>query len=67
MATSTYKLWCLIEGDSAPFTVNAPSDTYIFELKQLIHERSESYILRGVDARHLILKKMKVRHTTISI
>ena len=67
MATSTYKLWCLIEGDSTPFTVDAPSDTYIFELKRLIHKRPESAILQGVDARYLILKKVKVRHTTSSI
>jgi hypothetical protein len=67
IATSTYELWCLIEGDSTPFAVNAPYATYTFELKRLIHKRPESGILQGVDARNLILKKVKVRYTTSSI
>ena len=41
-AMSDVTLWCLIEGDSAPFTVTAvtaPLDIDIDDLKNLVHEK----------------------------
>jgi len=67
MATTTYELCCLIAGDNAPFSVTASYTTPIFELKRLIREPLKNGVLRDVDARYLIPKKVKVRHTTSSV
>jgi len=64
MATSTYELCCLIAGGKSPFFVTASYTTPICEVKRLIREPLKNGVFRDVDARYLILKKVKIRHTT---
>ena len=48
--TMSVRLWCLIDGDSAPFKVMPQVDGDIDDLKMLVHER-------GFGANHTILAK----------
>jgi hypothetical protein len=47
-------LWCLVEGEDAPFTVLAPPTTSISKLKEII----EKNINTGIPARKLKLWKV---------
>jgi len=67
MATSTYEICCLIQGGNAPFSVIASCTALIRRVKGLIRERLKDGVLRNVDARYLILTKVKVCHTTSSV
>jgi hypothetical protein len=59
MASTTYKVWCVIQGYNMPFPVTILSNLTIGDLKDLIKNKAENS-LRGVDVMTLILKK--VRH-----
>ena len=61
-STSTYEIWCFIEGDD-PFPITAPCNALLRKVKGLIRERLKNGILRNVDARYLTLTKVKVRRT----
>jgi hypothetical protein len=32
------ELWCLVEGDTAPFPVNVPTNTHVAQLKKFIRD-----------------------------
>ena len=57
MATDTYTLWCLIDGDKSVFTVEVPIDGLIDKLKVNIKERRSRY-LEKFDAKDLTLWKV---------
>jgi len=42
MSGTHHELWCLLEGDMIPFSVNAPSTIRIDELKTMIKERIQA-------------------------
>jgi len=54
MADTAPELWCLIEGDTIPFSVPA-SDVFIARLKEMIKEKSP--LFRSVYAMNLVLWK----------
>jgi len=53
-------LTCLIEGDSSLFQVNSTGDKNIFNLKKLIWEEGKRGVLSNVDAKDLILWKVRM-------
>ena len=53
-----YQLWCLVEGDSAPFPVTVSTGTHVAGLKELIHYKRKARILQDVDAADLTLWKV---------
>jgi len=55
------KLWCLIKHDSVTFQVTVSANATIHELKDLILEKGKQHTLRDVDAKDLVLLKMKAR------
>jgi hypothetical protein len=57
---ATHTLWCLIEGESTVFSVMAPLNTNINDLKELIRGKGVYGALRGVDAKDLILFKVRL-------
>jgi Crinkler effector protein N-terminal domain len=57
-------LFCLLEGDTVPFSVEVSSDTNIFSLKKSIRSEHNFRLLRGVDAVDLVLWKVS-RFTSI--
>jgi hypothetical protein len=59
MSDTTYELLCLIERDITPFTVVAPSTTYIGVLKQVI-KKEKGDRLQSVDAPDLKLWKVRI-------
>jgi Crinkler effector protein N-terminal domain len=61
MADTSPDLWCLIEGDTRPFSVKA-SDVSIDELKKMIKEEAKVAInsqSRAIDAYKLDLWKVR--------
>jgi hypothetical protein len=59
MTTSeTIELWCLLEGDSSPFTNAPPLILNVSELKVLIYERGKHGYPRDYDAKDLTLLKV---------
>jgi hypothetical protein len=54
MATDTYNLWCLIEGDKTMFGVTIPIDNYISHLRDRIKQMRSRY-LEKFDSVDLIL------------
>ena len=54
MATDTYTLGCLIDGDKSVFTVTVPIDGYTYDLKEKIKQKRSRY-LKNYDAKDLIL------------
>ena len=57
MSHATYTLWCLIEGDEDPLTIEAPINVFIDNLKILVKERERR--LEKVYARELVLWKVR--------
>ena len=57
----TISLWCLIDGDSRPFEVDAPVDVNVNRLKEAIRAKKERGFLRDVDASDLELWKVRDR------
>ena len=55
--SSTYTLWCLIDGDKTPFRVIIPIDNYIDDLKDSIKQKC-SPNLDKFAAKDLILWKV---------
>ena len=58
MSDTSYELWCFIEGEKQAFSVTAPSDLFISDLKERIKAEKEN-TLRCVDASNLILWKVR--------
>jgi hypothetical protein len=58
MTNDTYRVWCLIKGDSTPFDITAPANTTIHDLKKLIKAENENGVLNGIGARSLRLWKV---------
>jgi len=58
MANTPFKLWCLIEGTTTPFSVTASPDVDIDELKKMIQGEKKNLFQR-VDASDLILWKVR--------
>jgi hypothetical protein len=56
-ANAQYKLWCIVEDDTAPFWVTVPTNAYIDDLKESIKEECKHGILKDVDATDLVLWK----------
>ena len=54
---SEYTLWCLVEGDKTPFSVNVLSTISIGELKSAIKDKT-SPSLENFDAKDLIIWKV---------
>src|ERR1700728_2293318 len=61
----TLVLWCIVSGDSRPFTVRVPTDDYISVLKERIHEKAKNGVLKDIDAKDLDL--WKFNESTIPI
>jgi hypothetical protein len=53
------RLRCLIEGESAVFTVTVSANNEIGDLKDSIHEKGKNGVLRDVDAKDLVLLKVR--------
>lgn len=64
MATSTYEIWFLVSGCDTLFSVIASSTIAVRQLSDLIQAQLKDDILRDIDARYLIHRKVKVCHTT---
>jgi Crinkler effector protein N-terminal domain len=62
MANNSRELWCIIDGESQPFTVIAPIHSDIHELKELIYDKIKNG-LRDINAQDLDL--WKVVHSTV--
>jgi hypothetical protein len=60
MANHPPALTCLIEGDSSMFGVYPTTDIRILDLRKLIHEEGNKGVLRNVDAKDLILWKVRM-------
>jgi hypothetical protein len=58
MSDTTYELWCLVEGDKTPFSIIAPSTTFIAELQKMI-KKEKSNALKRFDASSLLLWKAR--------
>jgi Crinkler effector protein N-terminal domain len=58
MSDTTYKLWCLVEGDKTPFSIIASTTTFIGELQKMI-KKEKSDALQSFDASSLILWKVR--------
>jgi len=57
MSDTSYKLWCLVEGEESPFSVTTHSNISISELKEVIKAKKENAFQR-VDASFLKLWKV---------
>ena len=57
---STYKLWCLIDGDKTVFCVVIPMNEDISNLKESIKEKDKNGVLSNVDAKALTLRKVRM-------
>ena len=57
---STYKLWCLIDGDKTVFDVVIPMNEYIANLKASIKEQGINVTKHAVDAKDLTLWKVRM-------
>ena len=55
---TSLELWCLVKGDSEVFDVTPLRKTRITELKRLIWEMAKNGVLRGTDAKDLVLWKV---------
>ena len=53
------RLRCLVEGDSAPFTLTVPLNVEVGDLKEIVHEKGQNGALSGVDAKDLVLLKVR--------
>jgi Crinkler effector protein N-terminal domain len=60
MAEGSYRIWCLIEGETAAFPVTASRDVPIGELKELIHEKGNKRALNGINAQDLGLWRVSM-------
>jgi hypothetical protein len=52
--------WCYVVGDNTAFPVVASSTTFIGKLKDLIKEKGKNGVLNSVDAKDLILWKVRM-------
>jgi hypothetical protein len=59
MANDSYRIWCLVEGDTTIFPVTASRTLFIGELKDLIKVKNNR-ALNGVDADELKLWKVRM-------
>ena len=53
----TLRLWCLLQGDTLPFSVKASGEELIDELNTVIHAKRFD-VLQGISAASLILYKV---------
>jgi hypothetical protein len=58
MSETTYKIWCLVEGGKAPFSITASSTRFIAELQKMI-KKEKSILFHNVDASNLNLWKVR--------
>jgi hypothetical protein len=63
MSDGTYRIWCLLEGESALFSVTALPTISIYELKNLIKKEKTQAI--NVDANYLTLWKVRMTMAVI--
>jgi hypothetical protein len=61
-----YELWCLVEGDSAAFSVIVSANTSVSQLRELIHDKRKT-ILCEVDAADLALWKVSTLWTPVQL
>jgi hypothetical protein len=54
----TLELWCIVSGDSRPFTVSISTHDNISVLKERIYEKNKNGFLRDIDAKDLKLWKV---------
>jgi len=59
MADDSYRFWCLVEGDTAIFSVFASPNMLIDDLKDRIKEKAHSTLI-GVDAKDLRLWEVRM-------
>ena len=52
-------LWCNVKGDSVLFFVEVPPEHTIAHLKKLIWEQRQNRVLSSIDAKDLILWKVR--------
>jgi len=57
--TVPHKVYCLVQGDSKPFSVTT-SNGVVSDLKKLIREQHQHGILRNIDSVDLVLWKVGV-------
>jgi hypothetical protein len=60
MSDKTYRIWCLVGGDTTLFPVIALPTISIGELKDLIKEKGKDGVLNSVDAKDLTLWKARM-------
>ena len=60
MPVAHITLTCLIEGESSPFIVKPKEDISIMQLKDLIQEKGNKGVLGSVDAKDLLLWKVRM-------
>jgi hypothetical protein len=54
-------LWCLVKGDNEPFEVTAPGTVSVAGLKELVYAKNDKGILSNINAKDLILWKVRNR------
>ena len=60
MADTSPELWCLIEGDTRPFSVTVSSSVSTSKLKRMIKQEKENNSrVKSIDALDLILWKVR--------
>jgi hypothetical protein len=60
-ANAQYKLWCIVEGQEAPFSVTVPATSMIDDLQNLIKEKG-----KDASASDLVLWKVSTLYTLMS-
>ena len=58
--SDTYRIWCFVEGDNSASYIASSSTMLMAELKKLIKEEGKNGVLGSVDAKDLILWKVRM-------
>ena len=59
MVNEKITLWCNVKGDPALFKINVGIGDDVGDLKELIHTKCKQNILSGIDAKDLVLWKVR--------